>query len=87
MDRERRRRYGPPTPKSLAGAVAGSPSQRGHRGPRGACERSASDICYDLADGRIVYRPVRRYMPKFDGLTAESVSLRRDAIRLRYSFK
>lgn len=62
-------------------------SQPGRRGPRGACERSASDICYDLADGRIVYRPARQYMPKFDGLTAESVSLRRDAIRLRYSFK
>lgn len=61
--------------------------QTEHRGPRGACERSASDICYDLADRRIVYRPVRRYMAKFDGFTAESVSLRRDAIRFRYSFR
>ena len=56
-------------------------------GPRGACERSGSDICYDVVDRRIVYRPIRRYMLQFDGLTAENVSLRRDAIRFRYSFR
>lgn len=63
------------------------PLQSGYRGPHGACEHSASDLCYDLADRRIVYRPARRYMPQFDGLTAESVSLRRDAVRFRYSFR
>jgi len=63
------------------------PAQPGREGPRGACERSASDLCYDLADRRIVYRPVRQYMPKFDGLTAESISLRRNGVRLRYSFR
>ena len=54
---------------------------------RGACERSASDLCFDPTDRRIVYRPVRQYMPTFDGLTAEGISLRRDAIRFKYSFK
>jgi len=55
--------------------------------PRGACERSASDLCFDTADRRIVFRPVRQYMPALDGLTAEGVSLRRDAVRLKYSFR
>jgi hypothetical protein len=56
------------------------------RGPRGACETATSDLCYDLRDGRIVYRPVRAYMPRIEGLTAESVSLRRDRIIFKYSF-
>lgn len=57
------------------------------RGPRGACEYSGSDVCYDLADKRVVYRPARRYMPQMDGLKAESVSLKRNRIVLRYSFR
>jgi hypothetical protein len=63
------------------------PAQPGRQGPRGACEHSASDLCFDLADGRIVYRPARQYMPKLDGLTAENVTLRRNGIRFRYSFR
>jgi hypothetical protein len=57
------------------------------RGPSGACEYNATALCYDLADRRVVYRPARRYMPQFDGLRAESVSLRHDKIVLKYSFK
>jgi len=57
------------------------------RGPRGACQHSATDLCYDLADGRIVYRPARKYMPEVSGLRAESISLRRDRILFKYSFK
>lgn len=56
------------------------------RGPRGACETATTDLCYDLRDGRIVYRRAREYMPRIDGLTAESVSLRRDRIIFKYSF-
>ena len=56
------------------------------RGPRGACEQSVSDVCYDVADGRITYRPARQYMPRIDGLTAESISLRHDRIIFKYSF-
>jgi hypothetical protein len=40
-----------------------------------------------MADGRIVYRPVRQYMPQFEGLRAEAVSLRSDRIILKYSFR
>lgn len=57
------------------------------RMPRAACEAHARDLCYDLVDRRIVYRPVRRYMPRFDGLTPESVSLRSDRVNFRYSFR
>lgn len=62
-------------------------TETAHPGPRGACERSTTDLCYDLADRRIDYRPARQYMPQLAGFTAESVSLRRDSIRFKYSFK
>jgi hypothetical protein len=57
------------------------------RGPRASCETAATDLCYDLGDARVVYRPARQYMPQFEGLRAESISLRRDRIVLKYSFK
>lgn len=57
------------------------------RGPRGACDQNATALCYDITDRRIVYRPVRQYMPKFDGLRPESVSLRHNRIVVKYSFK
>jgi len=56
------------------------------RGPAASCENAATSLCYDLADRRIVYRQARAYMPKLDGLRAESVSLRHDRIILKYSF-
>ena len=56
-------------------------------GPRGGCENTAKDLCYDLADGRIVYRPVRTYLPSVTGLTPESVSLRRSRVVFKYSFR
>lgn len=54
---------------------------------RGTCQHSAKDLCYDLADGRIVYRPIRQYMPRIDGLSAENISLRRDRVVIKYSFR
>jgi hypothetical protein len=57
------------------------------RGPAGACEATATSLCYDLADGRVVYRPARQYMPKIDGMRAESISLRRDKLVFKYSFR
>lgn len=56
------------------------------RGPQGGCEVTTRDLCYDARDGKIVYRRAREYMPKIDGLTAESVSLRRGGVTLKYSF-
>lgn len=57
------------------------------RGFRGTCEAAARDLCYDAASGRVVYRAARKYMPQFDGLTAESVSVRGNRVTLKYSFK
>lgn len=56
------------------------------RGPRGSCETATTDLCYDLRDGRVVYRRAREYMPRIGGLTPESISVRRDRIVLKYSF-
>lgn len=53
---------------------------------RSTCERSAHDVCYDAAEGRIVYRAARQYMPRIGELTPESVSLRRNRIVFKYSF-
>lgn len=60
--------------------------QEERRGPAGACENARSSVCYDLASGRIVYRGAREYMPSIDGMRAESVSLRRGRLTLKYSF-
>lgn len=57
------------------------------RSPRAGCEANATSLCYDLADGRVVYRPARRYMPSFDGMRAESISLRHNKIVFKYSFR
>ena len=61
--------------------------EQASRGPRGACQATARDLCYDLSDRRIVFRPARRYMPKMEGLTADSVSVNRNRIVLRYTFR
>jgi hypothetical protein len=53
----------------------------------GTCEAAASDLCFDAVDGRIVYKSARKYMPQFDGLTPESVSVRSHRVTLKYSFK
>jgi hypothetical protein len=54
---------------------------------RGACDANATSLCYDLADRRVVYRPARQYMPEVEGLRAESVSLRRNTLVFKYSFR
>jgi hypothetical protein len=62
-------------------------SPAGGAGPQAACASSASSVCYDSRDGRIVYRGAREYMPKMNGLSAESVSVRHNAIIFKYSFE
>lgn len=44
------------------------------------------DLCYDANSGHIVYKPARRLMPGFPGLTPENISVRRDRVVFRYSF-
>ena len=69
-----------PLPELLLG------EEQDRRAVRGGCEYTAKDVCYDLVDGRITYRGARAYMPKFEGLKPESVSLRRNRISFKYSF-
>jgi len=57
------------------------------RAPAGGCDSSATDLCYDLKEARIVYKPARAFMPSVPGLRAESISLRHDRIVLKYSFR
>ena len=57
------------------------------RGPRATCEAAARDLCFDAGDGRIVYRGARNYMPRIEGLTPESVSVRSNRVIFKYSFK
>jgi hypothetical protein len=56
-------------------------------GPRKACETTSKDLCYDLAQQRIVYRAAREYMPSVAGLSPEGVSVRHNRVVLTYSFK
>ena len=56
------------------------------RGPSGACQSAATSVCYDMAEGKIVYRGARQYMPNIDVLQPESMSLRRGRLTLKYSF-
>ena len=70
----------------LAGIFLREEQER--RGPSGTCEAAARDLCYDLASGRVTYSGARRYMPQLgNGLAPDSISVRRDAIVLRYTFK
>ena len=56
------------------------------RGPRAGCEVTTRDLCYDVRDGKIVYRRARDYMPRIGGLTPESISVRRSGVTFKYSF-
>jgi hypothetical protein len=55
-------------------------------GFQSACDRSMHVLCYDAADGRLVYRGGRDYMPRIGELRPESVSLRRSRLVFKYSF-
>lgn len=54
--------------------------------PQATCE-AAAGLCYNAADGRIVYRGAREYMPKLQGLKPESMGLRHNRIVFSYSFR
>ena len=57
------------------------------RGARSTCEAAARDLCFDAAEGRIVYRAARNYMPRIEGLTAESITVKSNRVTFKYSFK
>jgi hypothetical protein len=53
---------------------------------RSSCSGERS-LCYDTASGRIVYKPAREFMPDIPGLQRENISVKRDRIVFRYSFR
>ena len=53
---------------------------------RSSCAGERS-LCYDPNSGRIVYKPARQFMPDIPGMQRENISVRRDRIVFRYSFK
>jgi hypothetical protein len=61
--------------------------ERRVNGLRAACDTTTTALCYDTVDRRVVYTGARPYMPQFEGLRAESVSLRHDRVTLKYSFR
>ncbi len=58
-----------------------------HVAPSASCDATGHALCYNLADGRIVYRGAREYMPKVQGLTPESLGLRHNRVVFSYTFK
>jgi hypothetical protein len=65
-----------------------APAAPQHDGARSACGIDSA-WCYDMGDGgrTLVYKPARNFMPHFNGLTAENISVKRDRIVFRYSFR
>ncbi len=68
-------------------ALVHAETPAGSGGPQAACASSGSSVCFDAADGRIVYRGAREYMPRMNGFSAESISLRHNAVIFKYSFQ
>ena len=62
-------------------------STPGSAGPSASCANTASSVCYDATGGRIVYRGAREYMPKMSGFSADSVSVRHNAVIFKYTFE
>ena len=53
----------------------------------GACDARSTELCYDAKSGRIVYKGTRNWMPEVSGMKAEHISIRRDRVEFRYSFR
>jgi hypothetical protein len=45
-----------------------------------------SQLCYDPASGRIIFKPGRALMPEIPGFKREKLSVKRDRIVFHYSF-
>ena len=68
------------------------PELRGSIGLNGrtastTCSGDGTDLCYDYKERRLVYRPSRNWMPDISGLTPEHISVRRDTVVFKYSFR
>jgi hypothetical protein len=57
-----------------------------HPASRSPCSADSA-LCYDSGSGHLVYKPARQWMPELPGLQPESISLKRNRLVLRYSFR
>lgn len=57
-----------------------------HEHSQSSCSGERS-LCYDSHSGRIVYKPARAFMPEIPGMQRENISVKRNRITFRYSFK
>jgi len=63
------------------------PEDERMKASRSSCERPGQSLCYDSSTGKIVYKKTREYMPELPGLQPEHISLRRDRLTFKYSFR
>jgi hypothetical protein len=54
---------------------------------RASCENGGRSLCYDTDSGKIVYKKTAEYMPAIPGMRAEHISVRRDRVTFKYSFR
>ncbi len=51
------------------------------------CDNGGLGLCYDPGSGKLVYRKTREYMPALPGMSPEHISLRKDRITFKYTFR
>ena len=51
------------------------------------CAQKGGALCYDYRAGHAVYKPMRSLLPSIPGMTPDNLSIRRNKIVARYSFK
>ena len=54
---------------------------------RASCENGGRSLCYDTDSGKIVYKKTAEYMPAIPGMRAEHISVKRDRVTFKYSFR
>lgn len=54
---------------------------------RASCDNGGRSLCYDTDSGKIVYKKTAEYMPSIPGMKAEHISVKRDRVTFKYSFR
>ena len=54
---------------------------------RASCANGGRSLCYDTDSGKIVYKKTAEYMPVIPGMRAEHISVKRDRVTFKYSFR
>lgn len=54
---------------------------------RASCDNGGRSLCYDTDSGKVVYKKTAEYMPTIPGMKAEHISVKRDRVTFKYSFR